>query len=563
MATAPAATRRDLRKLLRDARSLDMPLIIGSTDSAPHVEATLALIRDIARSEGLSCRLAILRADIDRSLLELALRESRISALDGMSPVTEGEIDDAAHIVGQMGSLMGSLSFRRALGADIAALIAGRSCDPAIFAALPMMLGFPPGPAMHMAKIIECASLCWIPGGRDAILATLDDDGFELESMAPQRSATPVSVAAHSLYEQADPYTLREPGGTLDLSGARYTALDDRRTRVGGAIGKETTSPSIKPAGARQIGERAILLAGAADPHFIAPHQDILRAASAVVRELVCEDAPEDYTLGFRVYGVDGARMAPPTGAPPSEVFVLGKVIAPTAERAAEAMRTTKQYLLHLGYPGRLSTAGNLAFPFTPPEISVGLAYRFTVYHLLHTPDPDACLFLRSNQLGIDRLVRPHTPHIRSWHPAGVIVHFNTAPRITRLTVTDMTDHARFQNRHRLRSRLGLSPQRVPLAGHHEVASPHQRRFVHPPLLAIWRFHQPPDIKLAQDLDRHTGPLIDPVDRIAGARPCTEVDDVGAQGRKTRQRQPGHATLVEVDDGRRLSCLCRRFRVRS
>ncbi len=49
-----------------------------------------------------------------------------------------------------------------------------------------------------------------------------------------------------------------------------------------------------------------------------------------------------------------------------------------------------KQYLLHHGYAGRLSTAGNLAFPFTPPEVSLGPAYRFNVYHLLHTPDPDA-----------------------------------------------------------------------------------------------------------------------------------------------------------------------------
>ena len=49
-----------------------------------------------------------------------------------------------------------------------------------------------------------------------------------------------------------------------------------------------------------------------------------------------------------------------------------------------------KQYLLHHGYAGRLSTAGNLAFPFTPPEVSLGPAYRFNVYHLLRTADPDA-----------------------------------------------------------------------------------------------------------------------------------------------------------------------------
>jgi hypothetical protein len=57
--------------------------------------------------------------------------------------------------------------------------------------------------------------------------------------------------------------------------------------------------------------------------------------------------------------------------------------IAPTLERASEVVRTTKQYLLHYGYPNRLSTGGNIAFPFTPPEVSIGTAYKFSVYHII------------------------------------------------------------------------------------------------------------------------------------------------------------------------------------
>jgi hypothetical protein len=53
-------------------------------------------------------------------------------------------------------------------------------------------------------------------------------------------------------------------------------------------------------------------------------------------------------------------------------------------------VRSCKQFLLHYGYPGRLSTAGNVAFPFTPPEVSLGPAYRFSVYHLLRVDDADA-----------------------------------------------------------------------------------------------------------------------------------------------------------------------------
>jgi hypothetical protein len=51
----------------------------------------------------------------------------------------------------------------------------------------------------------------------------------------------------------------------------------------------------------------------------------------------------------------------------PREIFILGECVAPSVERAGAEARTTKQYLLHHGFPGRLSTAGNVAFPFTPP----------------------------------------------------------------------------------------------------------------------------------------------------------------------------------------------------
>ena len=90
------------------------------------------------------------------------------------------------------------------------------------------------------------------------------------------------------------------------------------------------------------------------------------------MRDLVCEDAPEDYVLTWRVYGINGVRMTPRSPKCRLPNCSSWECIAPTRERAAEVVRTTKQYLLHHGYQGRLSTAGNLAFPFTPPEVSIG-----------------------------------------------------------------------------------------------------------------------------------------------------------------------------------------------
>ena len=113
MATSPEATRRDLRKVLHGARELDVPLVIGSAGSAgaaPHLEATLALIRDIARADGLRFRMATIRADIERAMLRQALRDGRVVSFDDMPELTEEDITAAAHIVGQMGTGV----FRRA-----------------------------------------------------------------------------------------------------------------------------------------------------------------------------------------------------------------------------------------------------------------------------------------------------------------------------------------------------------------------------------------------------------------------------------------------------------------
>ena len=52
----------------------------------------------------------------------------------------------------------------------------------------------------------------------------------------------------------------------------------------------------------------------------------------------------------------------------------------PQPSRRVEAhavVASAKQYLLHAAFPERISTAGNLAFPFTPPELAAGDAYRF------------------------------------------------------------------------------------------------------------------------------------------------------------------------------------------
>lgn len=387
LATSEAMTRNDLEHVLRGARALDIPLIIGSAGTAgaaPHLAAVLDMVREIARSAGWHFRLASIRADIPGSAVKEAIRHGRVRSLGAIPSLTEEEVDRASHIVGQMGME----AFRRALEAGADVVIAGRSCDTAVFAAVPAMLGYPLGPAMHMAKIIECTSLCTTPGGRDALLGTLEGESFVVDSMNPNRHATPMSVAAHALYEQGDPYRVYEPEGTLHLDTARYEALDEHRCRISGARWEPATRLTVKIEGAARVGERALLLAGCADPRAISAVRDILPAVEKTVRGLVAQSVTVPYTLHYRVYGLDGVvAWTEPPGQLPREVFILVECIAQTAEAAKTVVTVFKQFLLHHGFPGRISTGGNLAFPFTPPEVLAGTAYRFNIYHVMEVDD--------------------------------------------------------------------------------------------------------------------------------------------------------------------------------
>ena len=383
MATGRERTRKDLQMLLTGARKLDIPLLLGTAGTggaSPHLDATLEIIRDIAREEGLHFKLASIRADIDPERVIAAQKSGGLHAL-GRIPEPAAEDIRASRIVGQMGTS----GFVRALemGADV--IIAGRACDTGIFAAIPQLLGYPMGLALHMAKIIECCSLCCLPGGRDSILGHLTQNDFVLESMNPDRHATPLSVAAHVLYEQDDPFSVSEPEGKLLLRDAQYEAVDHHRTRCFGARYEEATKFRIKIEAAQRLGARAVMLAGSADPVVIEKIDEILRDVETMTRSLF----PHPFKLYPRVYGRRGVPMFAGGAGEADEIFLVVECVANTPEIARGALLSFKQYSLHHGFTGRLSTGGNLAFPITPPELDAGEAYRFSLYHLMDVEKPD------------------------------------------------------------------------------------------------------------------------------------------------------------------------------
>ncbi len=70
------------------------------------------------------------------------------------------------------------------------------------------------------------------------------------------------------------------------------------------------------------------------------------------------------------------------------EVGIVIDVTASTQELASTICSSVRSTMLHYPHPGRKSTAGNLAFPYSPADIEFGPVYEFTVYHLVAVDDP-------------------------------------------------------------------------------------------------------------------------------------------------------------------------------
>ena len=384
MAAPAAMVYRDLELVLTAALAQGIPLIIGSAGTAgarPQLEATVALVRAIAQAKGLRFRLTTVASDLAPELVVQALRAGQLQPIGPMASPTEADILQCSHIVGQCGTE----TLARALREPTDVLIAGRACDTAVFAALPEMLGYPTALCQHMAKIIECTSLCCNPSARDAMLAELDQDGFTLESMNPLAHATPASVAAHALYEQANPFEVDEPTGTLLLQQAQYQALDAHRTRVSGAQWRPRAQATLKIEGAARLGERWVLLAGVADPTLLASLDEILQVVETRVRALL----PGHWSMHPHIYGQGAVRALPQAQHSQHEAGLVIEFVAATADLARTAAGVFKQNLLHHGFAGRLCSAGNLAFAFTPSELDAGTAYRFVLYHVMQAAPLD------------------------------------------------------------------------------------------------------------------------------------------------------------------------------
>jgi hypothetical protein len=386
-----AAIRRDLHQMIVGARARGVPLIIGSCGGGgtnSHVDTVTGMAREILKAEGLSARLAVLKTEPDRDLIVKRMREDRVHALYPEIPVDEDDIRDAAHVVG----MIGAEPFIHALedGADI--IIAGRASDTAIFAAYPLWKGYDPGLSWHLGKILECGAACVVQrGDSDCMMARLQSDHFDLIPPNPAMRCSTQSVAAHSLYENADPFRLVEATGVVDVSTARYEAVDDRVVRVSGTSFQKTDGCTVKLEGARLVGYQSVVIAGVRDSHVL----DALPEWETILAEKVAErmtdiDSACKYRLKLRIYGRDGVmgQLEPNKRIVGYEVGLVIEATSDTQDAANTVAGIARHKMLHLPVKRWSGFITGIACLHNPPQLERGPVYEFMLNHTMEVDHP-------------------------------------------------------------------------------------------------------------------------------------------------------------------------------
>jgi hypothetical protein len=285
---------------------------------------------------------------------------------------------------------MGHEPFVTAMRAGADVVLAGRATDTSMVASLALMHGLPAGPAWHAAKTVECAGMCTTTSegviGSGPVYVVIDAGGFTVMPLNPAAACTPMSVAAHMLYENADPIALREPGGTLDTSAATYVPLTDRTVRVEGSRFQESPL-TIKLEGSALAGYETISLVGISDPAVLAQLDVWVATLTGYLSErvkAVLGLERHQYEFALSCYGLNAVLgpLQSESGGVPREVGILLKVRAGDQRTATAIAKLANPAMLHLPLPG-MTMMPSYAFATSPPEIERGPAYEFVLNHVV------------------------------------------------------------------------------------------------------------------------------------------------------------------------------------
>lgn len=370
--TDRGAVKRDIGLALPKALEHKAPFIIGTSGgagSSVHVKWLKEILLEVAKEQNLSFKLGTILSDVETEYVLEKLDSGKLVDMSSEFPADRKSIKESVRIVSQIGIA----PIIELLKKNVDVIICGRACDTAIYTAPCIYNGYNPGLAFHMAKIMECGAMCSEPvAAADVMQAYIHDDYFELRPANPIRRCTVDRVAAHTLYEQSNPYMIYEPDGVCDLTNSEFKQIDDRTVRVSGSVFYEAKEQTLKLEGVKCSGYRTICPATVYDSETIKNIDKITKTVTDFVKENTQNTLPENsYEIKFKLNG--GAE---------SSLGIIIDIVGKTQEIADTVCALTRSRMLHCDYEGRKSTAGNLAFPFSPSDIHVGPVYEFSVFHL-------------------------------------------------------------------------------------------------------------------------------------------------------------------------------------
>ena len=382
-----AAAKRDLGLMVAAGMEHGIPVMIGSaggSGSDVQVDWTLGILKEICAEKNLKPKVRVIRTEQTKEAIKAKVRAGKVSPLGPIADLTEDDVEQSSRIV----AMMGPEAYQQALadGADV--VIAGRGTDAALFAALPLMKGADPGLAWHLAKIIECGAQVVEPReGQDCVIGTIYDDHFTVEPGSPIRRATVTRVSAHTLYENPEPYRLKEPDGILITDRCKFEQLDERTVKVSGSRYEPSETYTVKLEGVRPLGYRTVFIAGIRDPILIDIIDDFVEACRGrIARDVgTLGIAAEDYTLSVHLYGKNAVMgsLEPEADQPIHEIGLLLDVLGRTEDISRAVLAKSRYAFLHTDFPGRMCISGNLAIPFSPSDMHVGPVYEFNVWHVM------------------------------------------------------------------------------------------------------------------------------------------------------------------------------------
>jgi hypothetical protein len=347
------AVRLDFLHMVEAVQKTGAPLILGSCGMAGG-DRNLDYMLDVAKEvfaelKVTDAKVAVIGAELDP---QIVIKELRAGALrpTGLGPDLSEEALAESVIVGQMG--IHPLITALENGAQY--VLAGRSCDIALFASDMIRRGIDPGLAYHVGHVLECGALACDPGSpSDCLVAEIYDEGTALfVAPNPDRRCTAYSIAAHSLYEESHPQLQFYPEGILAMEKTEFFTRDARVAGIRGSQFVRSAKPwpwSIKLEGSRRVGARKVSLIDI-DP------VDLAKVPADVL-----------------VYGRNGVQARPVEG-DERELGLIIETTSNTQEGAVLLASLLTHYLIHYGYPGRKATAGNIAYPMSPNLVSFSRA---------------------------------------------------------------------------------------------------------------------------------------------------------------------------------------------